>query len=206
MLAVSTSHNDRLLMSHPSSSLNDDSGAAKPPPFAARFFRPVRLAKFACLVGLSVFIPYLIPHIPNLTSRAEYRLETKKIQLKPALERPVPLDLIEQVRRQSELPHELSLLDPKLCKTVGDAFASHPWVARVISVRQSFPAEVVVELEFRRPVAMVQVKGGESPSMPSVLFCPAKTSLSQTFRDSRRSAWPGQGICRVTGAELTRRD
>jgi hypothetical protein len=175
-------------MSHPSSSLNDDSGAAKPPPFAARFFRPVRLAKFACLVGLSVFIPYLIPHIPNLTSRAEYRLETTKIQLKPAIERPVPRDLIEQVRRQSELPQELSLLDPKLCKTVGDAFANHPWVARVISVRQSFPAEVVVELEFRRPVAMVQVKGGRIPIdafgfvLPSEDFTVADVSRFPTIR------------------------
>lgn len=161
---------------------------AQPPALAARIFRPVRLAKLACLIGLSVFVPYLIPHIPNLSSRAEYRIDTSKIQIKPAIERPVPIDLIEQVRRQNELPHELSLLDPKLCKTLGDAFANHPWVARVISVRQSFPAEVVVELEFRKPVAMVQVKGGRIPIdafgfvLPSEDFTVADVARFPTIR------------------------
>ena len=133
------------------------------PPLADRFFRPVRLAKLACLVGLSVFIPYLIPRLPNLASRPEYRLDTRKVRVIPAPERPVPADLIEQIRRQNQLPRELSLLDPKLSKTLATAFERHPWVARVISVEQSFPADVVVKVEFRRAVAMVQVKGGRIP-------------------------------------------
>ncbi|MBS0205767.1 MAG: hypothetical protein JSS49_22930 [Planctomycetes bacterium] len=133
------------------------------PPLADRFFRPVRLAKFACLVGLSVFIPYLIPHLPNLASRPEYRVETRNVRVIPAPERPVPTDLIEQTRRQNQLPRELSLLDPKLSRNLAAAFERHPWVARVISVRQSFPADVVVEVEFRKAVAMVQVKGGRIP-------------------------------------------
>ena len=132
-------------------------------PLADRFFRPLRLAKFACLVGLSVMVPYLIQRLPQLATRPEYRLETRRIRVVPAPERPVPADLLEQIRRQNHLPRELSLLDPKLCQTLAGAFAKHPWVARVVSVKQSFPADVVVEVEFRRAVAMVQVKGGRMP-------------------------------------------
>jgi hypothetical protein len=132
-------------------------------PLADRFFRPVRLAKFACLVGLSVFLPFLIQRLPNLANRPEYRLPMSKVRVVPAPERPVPVDLVEQVRNQNQLPRELSLLDTKLCPRLASAFAKHPWVAKVISVRQSFPADVVVEVEFRRPMAMVQVKGGRIP-------------------------------------------
>lgn len=160
-------------MSEPAFTDDDDNAAAmsaldaasdvQPPPLASRFFQPIRLAKFACLVGLSVFIPYLIPHLPHLESRAEYRIETKNIRVIPAIERPIPEDFVEQVRQRNQLPRELSLLDPQICKTVGEAFSNHPWVAQVVSVKQSFPSDIVVELKFRRPVAMVQVKGGRIP-------------------------------------------
>jgi hypothetical protein len=143
-------------------------------PLADRIFRPVRLAKFACLVGLSVFVPYLIQRLPQLATRPEYRLETTKIRVVPAPERPVPADLLEQIRSQNKLPRELSLLDPKLCQTLADAFAAHPWVARVISVKQSFPADLVVELEFRQPVAMVQVNGGRIPIDGSGTILPSE--------------------------------
>lgn len=143
-------------------------GAALPPkrrvhPIADRIFRPVRLAKFACLIGLSVFLPYLIQRLPNLAGRPEYRLDARKIRVIPEPQRPVPVELLEQIRRQNHLPRELSLLDPNLCQTLAEAFEKHPWVARVISVKQSFPADVVVEVEFRQAVAMVQVKGGRIP-------------------------------------------
>ena len=157
-------------------------------PLADKFFRPVRLAKFACLIGLAVFLPYLIQRLPILKTRPEYRLETRKIRVLPVSERPVPADLLEQIRRQNQLPRELSLLDPKLCKTLAAAFARHPWVSRVISVKQSFPADIVVELEFRRPVAMVQVKGGRIPIdgvgnvLPSEDFAVADVSRYPTIR------------------------
>ncbi len=159
-----------------------------PHPLADRFFRPVRLAKFACLIGLAVFLPYLIQRLPNLSTRPEYRLETRKIRVLPDPERPVPADLLEQIRRQNQLPRELSLLDPKLCETLAAAFARHPWVARVTAVKQSFPADVIVEVEFRRPVAMVQVKGGRIPIdgtgtlLPSEDFAAADVARYPTIR------------------------
>lgn len=162
--------------------------ATKVPPLADRFFRPARLAKFACLIGLSVLLPYLVPRLPNLSNRPEYRLETRNVRISPAPARPVPEDLLEQIRRQNNLPRELSLLDPKLCPTLAEAFSKHPWVARVISVKQSFPSDVVVEVEFRRPVAMVQVIGGRIPIdglgtvLPSEDFALADVARYPTIR------------------------
>lgn len=132
-------------------------------PIADKLFRPVRLAKFACLIGLAVFLPYFVQHLPNLAARPEYRLRTSMIRVVPASERPVPEDLVEQVRRLNDLPRELSLLDPRLCPNLAAAFAKHPWIAKVVSVKQSFPADVVIEVEYRRPMAMAQVKGGRIP-------------------------------------------
>ena len=60
----------------------------------------------------------------------------------------------------------LNLRDPQLVERVQRAFSMHPWVAKVTSVRKRFPAQVTVELEYRRPVAMVEVvKAGGQPAL-----------------------------------------
>jgi hypothetical protein len=157
-------------------------------PVADKIFRPARLAKLACLIGLSVFLPYLIQHLPNLAGRPEYRVQTSMIRVIPSPVRPVPPDLIDQVRIQSQLPRDLSLLDAKLCPNLAAAFEKHPWVARVISVKQSFPADVTVELEYRQPVATAQVKGGRLPIdgegmvLPSEDFAAADVPKYPTIR------------------------
>jgi hypothetical protein len=107
--------------------------------------------------------PYLIQRLPNLTARPEYRLSTKQIRIAPTPERPVPPNLLDQVWRRSKLPRELELLDQELAANLAKAFAAHPWVARVVSVRKLYPAAVTVEVEYRRAVAMVQVKEGRIP-------------------------------------------
>ncbi len=52
---------------------------------------------------------------------------------------------------------QLNLRDPKLVEELATAFALHPWVAKVIRVQKHYPAQVEVELEYRRPVAAVEV-------------------------------------------------
>ena len=49
------------------------------------------------------------------------------------------------------------MLDRMLAVKVARAFELNPWVARVKWVRKSYPGQVEVELEYRRPVAMVEV-------------------------------------------------
>jgi hypothetical protein len=137
--------------------------ARHPHPVALQVFRPLRLAKLAFVVGLIVFLPYLIPRLPDLRAQPEYRFTADDIQLAPAPKLPTPINLVEQIRRQNHLPGEMSLLDPDLCKKLSTAFSTHLWIARVVSVEKMFPAVVVVRVEYRRPVAMVQVKGGRVP-------------------------------------------
>ena len=64
----------------------------------------------------------------------------------------------------------LNLRDPKLVEEVAAAFALHPWVAKVVSVRKRYPARVDVELEYRRAVAAVEVS---SKNEPGLLFVDA---------------------------------
>ena len=60
-----------------------------------------------------------------------------------------------------------SILDPKLTEKVQHAFAVHTWVASVKRVTKHHPARIVVELEYRRPAAMVEVmQGNQSGLLP----------------------------------------
>ena len=151
---------------------DDDFSASSPASWVSAIFRPARLAKLALIVGAVTLLPYLIQRLPSLASRSEYRLATKQIRLVPAPESPVPGNLLDQVREQGDLPRELSLLDEKLAAKLADAFAAHPWIAEVVSVRKSYPATVMVEVKYREPVGMVQVKGGRFPIDPSGVVLP----------------------------------
>ncbi len=50
----------------------------------------------------------------------------------------------------------LDIREPELTVRVARAFAMHPWVANVRSVRKRPPGRVIVELDFRRPIAVVE--------------------------------------------------
>jgi hypothetical protein len=58
-----------------------------------------------------------------------------------------------------------NLRDPKLVEEMAAAFALHPWVAKVVQVRKRYPARVDVELEYRRPVAAVEVSSNNEPGL-----------------------------------------
>ena len=51
----------------------------------------------------------------------------------------------------------MSILDDELVQKIQTAFSLHPWVANVTHVTKRHPAHVDVELEYRKPVAMVEV-------------------------------------------------
>ena len=150
----------------------DDFTVVSPPSWVSAVFRPARLAKLSLLVGVVTLLPYLVQRLPSLASRSEYRLATRQIRLIPAPDGPVPANLLDQVREQAKLPRELSLLDEKLASKLADAFAGHPWIAKVVSVRKSYPATVTVEVKYRTPVGMVQVKGGRFPIDASGVVLP----------------------------------
>jgi len=70
----------------------------------------------------------------------------------------------QDVIRDSQL-EELNLLDPQLTEKVGRAFALHSWVASVVQVRKSYPARITVDLNYRQPVAMVEVSSSTGPGL-----------------------------------------
>lgn len=61
----------------------------------------------------------------------------------------------------------LKLLDRDLVEKIASAFALHPWVAEVIRVEKRYPAQVNVELEYRRPVLVVKL---DAPGEEGLLF------------------------------------
>jgi hypothetical protein len=128
--------------------------------FREWLFQPARLLRFALLAGAAVLAPWLYRQLPPLSSRDEYRLTLDKIVIDPAPVAPIPAELFEQVKKRAELPEKLSALDGQLPQRLAEAFALHPWIARVIEVRNEFPAAVKVTVEYRKPVALVQVPHG----------------------------------------------
>ena len=68
----------------------------------------------------------------------------------------------------------LNLRDPQLVEELAAAFALHPWVEKVVRVQKHYPARVEVELEYRRPVAAVEVA---SQNEPGLLFIDAQGVL-----------------------------
>ena len=61
-----------------------------------------------------------------------------------------------EVIRSTDLASR-NVRDPKLAEEIAAAFALHPWVAKVVRVEKHFPARVDVTLEYRRPVAAVEI-------------------------------------------------
>jgi len=147
------------------------------------FFRPAMLFRVSLVAGAIALWPYAAQRLPSLHKRPEYQFSFSRIQISPPPARPVPENLLEQVGKQTEVPHEFSVLDEHLTAELADAFSQHPWVANVVRVRKSFPAAVVVELEYRHPVAMVQVPGGRVPiDIDAIVLPSADFSTSDLHR------------------------
>jgi hypothetical protein len=85
----------------------------------------------------------------------------------------------------------LSFLDTQLAAKVRDAFAVHSWVANVTQVRK-LPGRIVVDLEYRKPVAMVEVttddRRGLLPIDAGGVVLPPEAFTSDDVRDFLRIA------------------
>lgn len=125
-----------------------------------RLFRPRTLIALALLLSLPVLGPWLWRQLPELHSQPEYQLSFDQIQLEPQLPADLPAGFLQQVRERAQLESSLSVLDPELPRILAEAFAQHPWIAQVVSVRNLYPATVSVEVVYRRPVAMISVDTG----------------------------------------------
>jgi hypothetical protein len=68
-------------------------------------------------------------------------------------------DIRAEVFRDGSLS-DASSLEVDLAPRVAHAFEMHPWVAEVTRVSKQAPANVIVELTYRRPIAWVEVPDG----------------------------------------------
>jgi hypothetical protein len=98
----------------------------------------------------------------DLLLSEQYWVTQEQVEITPPAEW-IHDDVRAKAFRDASLDGPLSLMDEDLVPRVADAFSMHPWVARVRRVTKHYPARVRVELDYRRPVLMVQVPGGLFP-------------------------------------------
>ena len=99
---------------------------------------------------------------PRVLASDQYAVTPREVEITP----PPPWihsGIRDEVFRDASLDGPLSIMDDDLTEHIGTAFSLHPWVARVRSVSKHHPARVVVELDYRRPVCMVEVTDGLLP-------------------------------------------
>lgn len=126
------------------------------------WFQPWWLAGIALVCGLIIMSPRLVKSLPNIANRPEYQLRVENIQV-TEIPQWVPKGLITEVAPKAGLTPSRSVLDERLTADIADAFRQHPWIEKVIKVSKRVPAHVIVELVYRRPVAMVEVPTGLLP-------------------------------------------
>ena len=110
----------------------------------------------------------------------DYLLSGERIEInqKPSW---IQADIKSQVVQRSQL-EELTALDPKVTVKVGQAFALHPWVSKVKIVSKAAGPKIVVDLEYRQPLAMIEAPNGgfwpvdlDAVLLPIDEFSPAQT-------------------------------
>ena len=124
--------------------------------------RPKMIAVMLLLAGLPFLQNASQKSQQNLREQPRFQLQRSSIQL---TDRPeyVPADLLERVWLQADLPEQWSILEPGLAEKLGQALEVSPWVRRVKRLSLEHPLEVQIELEYRRPVALVRSELGFYP-------------------------------------------
>jgi hypothetical protein len=98
----------------------------------------------------------------HVQSQSEYLVPLSDMEITPTPAW-IHADIRSEVIRDAGLPAKVSILDDQVAKRLSNAFALHPWIARVDGVQNSYPARIRVNLTYRKPVAMVVVYGGLLP-------------------------------------------
>jgi len=163
----------------------------------SRFFRPRPLAISAALAVGLLMLPVAIRSLPDLSGRPEYQVGPEQVTI-TSPPRWIPPDLTKQVFERAGLDEKECLQDPTLSERIAAAFHTHPWIEKVISVRKSFPARIVVDVVYREPVAMVRGVDGHYPVDRHGVLLPARD-----FSDSDVERFPViEGVASVPMGKL----
>jgi hypothetical protein len=95
----------------------------------------------------------------TVVARPIYRIAAESIEVTapPAW---IRTDVRSEVVRDGAL-NDLTIFDKDATIRVYQAFELHPWIAKVQRVSKHPPARLVVDLEYRQPVAWVEVPGAK---------------------------------------------
>lgn len=146
------------------------------------FFRPKRLLLLALIPILGAISPVIWRYWPDLNENPIYRVHAEAIDITPP-PRPVPSNLVERAIGTKQLAEGFSILDETLLPRFAEAFAKEPWVKQVVQLRKDLPARVEIDLEYRRPVAMIDVKTGVYPvDEEGVLLPPEDFTQAEILR------------------------
>lgn len=129
----------------------------------------------------------------EISSRPEYVLQPEGVEITSPPDW-VRADVRAEVIRDGGLAG-LSILDRQLTVKVAQAFSAHSWVENVsrVSKKKDRQARVIVELNYRKPVAMVEVVMDNQPGLlpidaAGVLLPPE--DFREQWRDYLRIAVP----------------
>lgn len=98
----------------------------------------------------------------QVLSRPDYAITAESMEITPPPSW-IRTDIRGEVFRAAQLGGSLWLLDADLTERLAGAFALHPWVRSVRRVEKRHPARVIVDLEYRRPVLLVETPAGLLP-------------------------------------------
>jgi len=117
---------------------------------------------------------------------AEYVVTPERITVTPQptwIHSNVKAEVLRSVGAQ-----QFDLHDRKLVEQLAQAFVLNPWVNNVIRIQKRFPAQVDVELQYRRPVMVVKL---DAPEEQGLLFLDAASILlpSADFAPSQAKSY-----------------
>ena len=98
----------------------------------------------------------------HVLNSSEYTVTLEQVHITP-LPPWIHADVRADVFRNASLDPPLSILDDELPQRISNAFVMHPWVAKVNRVVKRPPAQIDVDLVYRRPICMVEVPGDLLP-------------------------------------------
>lgn len=135
---------------------------------------------------------------PQVAALPQYVVTEENVGITPT-PKWIRSDLKAEVFRDLSQAGPLVVLEDDLNERFYEAFAAHPWVAKVERVLKRPPAGVEVTLVYRRPVMMVQVTGGllpvdaEGVQLPTADFSPLEARKYPRLSDIGAATPPPSG-------------
>ena len=141
-------------------------------------------AVVAAIVGGAIYLWQ--QHGETVGNDPRYRLKMENVRISQR-----PKWIRSDVKSEALLLGSLSdpdIREEDLTVRMAQAFAMHPWVADVRRVSKDFPPRVAIDLTYRRPVAMVQVREGLLPVDGTGVLLPPGDFASNDARKYPRIA------------------